>query len=131
MSIHALWNPDLRVIQPPKCGTSFAGALGTAALSAARNNNGYLSACHRRIVAGGKQRAIVAVEVVSLRATPPRDGNSCRLGPTRGTEGGRATLDRHPPGRGEPQLGARHPDGSIADRGLPSGAIRGTHCAGA
>ena len=45
------------------------GALGTAALSAARTKNSYLSARYRRIVAHrGKQRAIVAVEHSILTA---------------------------------------------------------------
>jgi transposase len=48
---------------------SLGGALGTAALSAARNKNGYLSARYQRIVAHrGKQRAIVAVEHSILTA---------------------------------------------------------------
>src|SRR6478735_4047089 len=45
------------------------GALGTAALSAARTKNSYLCARYRRIVAHrGKQRAIVAVEHSILTA---------------------------------------------------------------
>lgn len=45
------------------------GALGTAALSAARTKNSYLSARYRRIVAHrGKQRATVAVEHSILTA---------------------------------------------------------------
>lgn len=48
---------------------SLGGALGTAALSAARTKNSYLSARYRRIVAHrGKQRAIVAVEHSILTA---------------------------------------------------------------